>query len=123
MSGCVKFIFGVMVMEKRKYPMSIFIMGVVVCLFRTWYILAITIFIYFVSLFHPDTSTRIALIPLIVWIFLAIIKQLIYRKTLLSMNPDDDLFNKMFADNDKGYKNVTQAVDEIISKLNNKPNM
>jgi hypothetical protein len=64
-------------------------------------------------------------IPNVLIVFLvliAIIQQFRNKKVMLSHYENEEtseLLDKMFADNFKGYKNVTTAVDEIIKNHEN----
>jgi len=89
-------------MNKRKYPFSLFVMGTFLNLIRLWLGFIVVIILLIICLVNP-------IVP--------IIKQLRDKNILLSHfdnEETDELLDKMFADNSKGYKNVTDAVDEII---------
>ena len=104
------------IMNKRKYPWSMFITGIIIYLIKTWYLPVLTLILILVRLFIFDIFILIALIPLIIWILWAILRQVLDSKAIINMKPDDDMLNKMFADNNKGYKNVIESVEEIIEK-------
>ena len=100
---------------KRKYPWSMFITGIIIYLIKTWYLPVLTILLTLIRLFIFDMFVWIVFIPLIIWIIWALSKQIYYSKAIINMNPDDDLLNKMFADNGMGYKNVIESVNEIVN--------
>jgi hypothetical protein len=68
-------------------------------------------------LVNPIVSITIPVLFLGILVLIAIMQQFRNRKILLSNfenEETDKLLDKMFADNSKGYKNVTDTVDEII---------
>ena len=110
---------------KRKYPWSMFFMDVIIFLLKTWYASIVIIFIFILRLIMLDIPLAIVPILVIVWVILAITRAVIHKNALLNMNPNEEtnaLLDKMFANNDKGYKNVVEAVDEIIKEYNDKSN-
>ena len=106
-------------MNERKYLWSMFITGIIIYLLGIWYLPVLAILLYLVRLFIHDIFIWIVLFPLIIWIIWAISKQIYYSKAIIKMNPDDDLLNKMFLNNCKGYKNVIESVQAIIDKKRN----
>ena len=106
-------------MSKRKYPLSMTIMGTVIFLVQTWYALIFAVILFIASLIFPDFPMFIIITLIGAWVLVAIIRQLISQRELLRMNPNKEaaeLLDKMFADNGKGYKNVTDTVYEEIHK-------
>lgn len=105
-------------MLKRKYPSSLFIMGIFLNLLKTWYILLLAIFLL-IAVFIGEMSILVPVAILVVWIVVAIVVQLRYRKIALTLSPNEnvnDIFDSMFADNDKGYRNVIDTINDIIDK-------
>ena len=103
---------------KRKYPSSLFIMGIFLNLLKTWYILLLAIFLL-IAVFIGEMSILVPVAILVVWIVVAIVVQLRYRKIALTLSPNEnvnDIFDSMFADNDKGYRNVIDTINDIIDK-------
>jgi len=96
--------------------MSIFIMGIFIWLYTRWYILLLAILVFILRAFIPNIPIAIPLILLAIWIVWAIITSLKNRSSVLNMDSNDDLINKMLADNDKGYRNIVDAVNEVIDK-------
>jgi len=106
---------------KRKYPTSMFITGIVIELFKMRIVLLIAIILLFAQFFIEQISILIPLIIFAICIVVAIFKQMKQRNAILTMNPNDeanDLINKMFADNNRGYRNIIDAVDDIIEQNN-----
>ena len=104
---------------KRKYPASLFVMGVFLELFRLRLILLLVVLLLTAGIFIPDIPLAVSGLLFVVCLTIAIFKQIRQRNTITTMNPHaeaNDLLNKMFADNDKGYRNVIDAVDEIIKR-------
>jgi hypothetical protein len=101
---------------KRKYPGSMFIMGIVLGLLKKWYILLLVILLFIVRVFAPDIPSFLPFVILAVYLIWAIVTQLKYRSTILNMKPGDNMLDKMFANNDSGYRNVIDTVNEIIEK-------
>ena len=93
-------------------------MGIVFRLIKKWYILMIVVMLFFARAFFPSITPLLPLSILVIWLLIAIIAQLIDRNVLLKMKPDDELLNDMFADNDRGYKNIIDAVQKAIDKNN-----
>lgn len=109
-------------MKSRKYPLSMFITGVVLELIKMWYFLVLTILIFLVRLFISGISIVIPFVALTAWVVMAIIRQFKNKRTILNMNGDEDtnnLLDKMFTDNYRGYKNIIDSVNEIIEKSEN----
>lgn len=106
-------------MNRGKYPLSMSVMGTVIFLAKTWYVLILVAFLFIANLIFADFPTYIFGVIIAIWVLVAIVRQIISQRELLSMNSNEDLtdlLDKMFADNGKGYKNVIDTVDEIISK-------
>jgi len=106
---------------KRKYPTSMFIMGIVIELFKMRIVLLIAIILLLAQFFIEQIPALIPLLVFAICIIVAILKQMKQRNAILTMNPNDeanDLINKMFADNNRGYRNIIDAVDEIIEQNN-----
>ena len=106
---------------KRKYPTSMFIMGIVIELFKMRIVLLIAIILLLAQFFIEQIPALIPLLIFAICIIVAILKQMKQRNAILTMNPNDeanDLINKMFADNNRGYRNIIDAVDEIIEQNN-----
>ena len=111
-------------MNHRKYPLSMFMMGVVLELVRLWYVLAVALLLFLISLFVPAMPIVIPVLLLFVWMVWAILKQLKNKKEVLNMNVDEEtnaLLDKMFTDNHGGYQNVIDAVSEIIEENETQP--
>jgi len=106
-------------MKRRKYPLILFVMGIIIELFRKWFILIPLM----VLLFFPAVITiTIPILLLIALVSFAVTKTLKYRKTILNAEPNkeaSDMLDEIFADNNKGYKNIIEVVDELIDKRKN----
>jgi len=106
-------------MGKRKYPLSMSIMGTVIFLLKSWYVLILAALSIIANIIFSDFPSYIIGVIIAAWVLVAIIRQIISQRELLSMNSNEeltDLLDKMFEDNCKGYKNVTDTLDEIISE-------
>jgi len=104
---------------KRKYPTSMFIMGIIIELFKMRMLLLVAVIFLLAQFFIEQIPILAPLLIFAVCIVIAIFRQIKQRNAMLTMNPNaetNDLINKMFADNDKGYKNIIDAVDEIIEQ-------
>jgi len=111
-------------MGKRKYPVSMFIMGVVLNLIKSWYVFILVIISFLTCIFFYRALVIVPVVLIFVWFTVAIIKQLQYGKAALNFNGDEEtnaLFNKMFADNSRGYENVIDIVAESIEKNQGEP--
>ena len=98
-------------------------MGVVLNLVKSWYLIIVILLLSLIIIVFHYFSPIIPLAFAVVWLLFAIIKQLWYRKVSLKKSEDknvNELFDKMFADNQKGYKNVVDTVDEIIKNQTDK---
>ena len=80
-------------MKKRKYPMSVFIMGTILNLFRMWYGFVPVIISFIVCMVEPSVSIMIPLGILGIMIAIAVIQQLKNRKILLLFDGDEKLMN------------------------------
>lgn len=99
-------------------------MGMFLELLRKWAIIIAIISLFVIRLVIPAMPIAIPLIFLTALLAFATIKQLKHRKTILNMNLNEDaneLLDKMFADNKKGYRNVIDTVNEIIEENKNNP--
>jgi len=106
---------------KRKYPASMFIMGVIIELFRLRLQLLVAVILLIASFFIEQLPVLTSFLIFAVCVVVAIVKQMRQRKAILTMNPNhnaNDLLDKMFADNDNGYRNVIDAVNEVIEQHN-----
>jgi len=106
-------------MNKRKYPIGMFIMGVVLKLFlNKWRLLVfgLALLLAVARIFFPIIPIVIPLALLFIWLASAIVSMLIDRKTVLDIkdNGEGVSLDKMFADNNKGYRNVIDTVNEYI---------
>lgn len=105
-------------MSKRKYPFSMFCIGTILNLFRMWPYFIIVLIAAIICLVNPVIPIAIPFVLLGLLILIAILQQYKNKKILLSRFEDektDELLDKMFPNNAKGYKNVTDAVDDIIN--------
>ena len=91
-------------MMKRKYPWSVFFIGVIFSLINPLFIAIAIIFALCMWLIVPEISLIYRILAsVVVLIILAVIKQLNQRNIMLNMNLDDSgnrLLDKMFADNE-----------------------
>lgn len=105
-------------MNNRNYPVSMFVMGIILNSLKLWWLLAISILFFTIKLFTPLPSI-IPYVILIIWLIIAVIKQFGYTNIMLE-STDNEEFNilkdKMFTNKQTGYKNVIDAVNEIIDK-------
>lgn len=104
-------------MNKRKYPISMFIMGTILNLFKLWQCFIVVIILFIICRVKPALPITIPIVMTGILILIAMLQQFRARKILLSPAENkeaDELLDKMFADNSKGYKNVTDAVDEVM---------
>lgn len=102
---------------KRKYPMSMFAMGVILNLIKSWYFLIVIFLFSIISIISHNASFVLPLAVTIVWLLYAFITQLRHRKAVLRKSENEslnELYDKMFADNQKGYRNIIDTVDDII---------
>lgn len=96
-----------------------FVVGLFFKLIKIWFILALAILLFVLLIFVPEMPIAIPCAVLILWFALAIIQQCKDVRTLLHMNGNDstnDLLDEMLKDNNKGYRNVVDAVNEIIER-------
>ena len=104
----------------RKYPLSLFIMGTLLELIKAWYILALILLLIILRAFYSKIPVFILVALFAVWFALAVFRQIRNRKILINTDSTDeetnDLIDKMFKDNGRGYKNVVDAVNEVIEK-------
>jgi hypothetical protein len=94
-------------------------MGVVIELLKMRMILLVAIILLIAQIFIEPLPAFVPILIFAACFAVALFNQIKQRNAILTMNPHDeanDLLNKMFADNDKGYKNVIDAVDEIIER-------
>ena len=111
-------------MKPRKYPFSMVIMDMVFFLIRRWRFVVGIILLFIVRIFIPQIPVALPLLLLSALLFVTVVEALRHKKALLEMNPNEEtseLLDKMFADNNLGYKNIINAVDEIIEKHDNNP--
>lgn len=109
-------------MKKRKYPLNMFFMGTILNLIRLWPYFIVVIILYIICLINPIVPIAIPILFLVILVLIAVMQQLRNRKILLSNYKNeetDELLDKMFTDNSKGYKNVTDTVNEIIKNYEN----
>ena len=112
-------------MKHRKYPLSMTIMDIIYFLIKKWFLVVGTILLFIIRIFMPEIPVALPVLLLVGLLAFAVVDALKQKKALLEMNPNEetsDLLNKMFADNNLGYKNIINAVDEIIEKHDSKPN-
>lgn len=108
-------------MNKRKYPFSMFCMGTILNLIKLWPYYIVAIIFSIIHLFNPIVPIEIPILLIGISIIIAMLQEFRQIKILLSHFEDEetnDLLDKMFSDNSKGYKNVIEAVDEIIKDNN-----
>ena len=106
---------------KRKYSASMFIMGTILELIKLRSLLLVTLILLIASFFIEPLPALVSFLIFATCVVIAIVKQIGQRNAILTMNPNEEasnLLDKMFADNDKGYRNVIDAVDEIIEQYN-----
>ena len=84
-------------MSKKRYPISLFMMGVFLNLFSNYLLLLLLIISLIVKILIPSIPILIPLVITAIWIAWAIIKQFRYMKLILES--DEPLFDRMFADN------------------------
>ena len=100
-------------MKKRKYPSSLFILGIIINLIRSWYILAATIFFFILRAFNENFPAWIPLTTLALWFLYAIIKQFSFYRTLQKLQGDaGKLLDKLFADIPQTAENNEKPSDE-----------
>jgi hypothetical protein len=93
------------------------IKGTILNLIKMWPLLIAIVVLGIICLFSPVVPIFIPIVLAGILVVTAILQQLGYMKILLSHFKDEetnDLLDKMFMDNSKGYKNVTDTVNEII---------
>lgn len=109
-------------MNKRKYPTSMFIMGTILNLIKIWYCFIAVIIVFIICRIKPAVPITLPFVMIGILILIAIFQQFRNRKVLLSdcgNEENNESLDKMFADNSKGYKNVKDAVDELIKNYEN----
>lgn len=110
-------------MNRRKYPFSMLIMDFILFLIKRWHLLVGIIFLFILRIFIPEIPVALPLLLLAGLFGFLVIEVLKHKKALLEMNPNqetNELLDKMFADNNLGYKNIINAVDEIVQKHDSK---
>ena len=103
-----------MLVLQRKYPASMFIMYIVIMLIRKWYVLAIVVLLLVLRAFGLDIPAALPLMVAMLYLAWAVAASLLQRRAILNMMPGNEMLDKMFADNDNGYRNVVDTVNEII---------
>jgi len=98
---------------KRKYPLSIFLIGIIIELIKRWYFPLLALFFTII----PNISAVIPTILLSIWVILGVVTQLIYVFMFINMDPDDESLDRMLMDNGRGYENI---VDEVLDIMKNK---
>ena len=111
----------------RKYPLSVFIMGIIFKLVidkRGRLLLGLTVLLFILRVFINGIHIIFPLMLLTVWLVAAIVSMLHDVKIVLTMedNGKGVSIDKMFADNDKGYRNAVDTVNEYISAKKNDDN-
>lgn len=92
-------------------------MGTILNLIRLWQCFIVVIILCIIRLVNPIVPIAIPIVFIGILVLIAIMQQFRNRKILLSHFENEEtneLLDKMFVDNSKGYKNVTDAVNEII---------
>jgi len=95
---------------KRKYPMSLFFTGMVLDLMKRWHLPLLAL----VLLLVPNTLAVVPVIPLILWVAISAITQVISAITISKMLPGDESFDRMFMDNGRGHENIVNETIEIM---------
>jgi len=101
---------------KRKYPTGLVIMGMIINMIKGWPIPALAMVLLAARLFLSNIPLWLVLGILLVWVGWALLNSLKVRYEMLKMRPGDEMLDKMFADNDKGYRNIIDTIEEIIKK-------
>ncbi len=86
-------------MQKRQYPLSLFIGGVILNLIKTFYMLILIVILFIIGAFGLKAFTNAALILLALDLIWAIALQIRYRSILLkdSDNPEyNDILDQCF---------------------------
>jgi len=95
---------------KRKYPMSLFFTGIALDLLRKWHLPLLSLILMMV----PNTPAIVPVIPLLLWIAISVVTQIISGIMILNMLPGDESFDRMFEDNGRGYENVVDETLDIM---------
>jgi len=105
----------------RKYPMSMFLFGVINNLITKWYIILLAIVVLLLRIPLPGIPVFVPFIILGILLIYAVIEQTWYRKAVLNLHGEsvDEFLDQAFADNGKGFRNIINAVDvKIHNHLN-----
>lgn len=107
-------------MNNRKYPTSLFVFGLILNLMKTWYLAVVSFLIYIFSNISSLIPFWLPIMSLCVWLVLAFIKQLKYRKTILTKSDNEEinnLWDKVFDTNNPNWrKTLIDDVNETIEQ-------
>lgn len=99
-----------------------FFMGTILNLMKLWPYFIVVVLLGIICLIFPVVPIVIPILFIGILVLVVVVQQYKNRKTLLSRYDDEntnELLDKMFANNSRGYGNVTDAVNEIIKEHQN----
>ena len=94
-----------------------FVMGFLLELMKRFPLLLLAVVLFITHIFVPELPLFVPLLILGIWFAWAFIAEMKIRARVLTIdaNPSsNELLDKMFADNGKGYRNSVDAVNEIV---------
>ena len=113
--GLYKIRLGDSKMKKRKYPISLFLIGIAMNLVSFFPLLLIAIILFVIRIFISGLPTIIPLSFVMLWILASVLRQLIYRNVALkSEHPAFEVF-----EHDNPYQAIRESVDNAIAFQNN----
>ena len=83
-------------MAKRKYPPSLFVVGLVLNMIKTFYILLLAIGFFIARAFVPTIPLFVPLFILAFWVITALVIQTVMVIRVLKIEPDNEDVDRMF---------------------------
>ena len=105
-------------MNNRKYPLGLFIAGIFMNLIGTWFLAVFAIIVVLVSIIFVELPIWALFLLPAVWVISAVVKQLVYRRVLLTGFQDGE--NKELVDRafDRNNPDWMQTVrDDVYQKI------
>lgn len=99
---------------ERKYPLKFFINGIVLNIFKAWYLWIPLLVLSVIKIFYPPFPGYIIIILGAVLLIYAIVTQLIYRHT--SLHSDHPAFDEMFGGEGDAGQNIRDMINRIIEE-------
>lgn len=81
--------------NKRKYPVSFFILGVISNMIRKFYVAVLILILLIIGLVYSNIFIKISGWILFIWIIFAFVEQILIRKIVLSKSENEEFNNIM----------------------------